>query len=139
LLPTVFAYHTDRDHAIGCRAENVLARAGVGRQRSGVPDLLWDDVRDWFDPQENGVLPDVCVPDTTIADRQTVVDLVRSRGWAYEYSADSEVRRVPDRVEDMPGRMPRAPVLLIRSFYSTASLRTYAATSSCSGKDSKFG
>jgi hypothetical protein len=83
--------------------------------------------------------PDVCVPDTTIADRQTVVDLVRSRGWAYEYSADSEVRRVPDRVEDMPGRMPRAPVLLIRSFYSTASLRTYAATSSCSGKDSKFG
>jgi hypothetical protein len=97
---------------MGLQAENVLAGMGVDRQRGGVPDLLWDDVREWFDPEENGVLPDVCVPDATVADWQRVVDLVRSRGWAYEYSEDSEVRRVPDRAEDMLGRMPEAMVML---------------------------
>nr|WP_322770105.1 hypothetical protein [Frankia sp. Cr1] len=69
-----------------------------------VPDLLWDDVREWFDPEENGSLPDVHVPDTTIADWQAVVDLVRSRGWAYEYSVDGRVVRLPHRVEDMLNR-----------------------------------
>jgi hypothetical protein len=69
-----------------------------------VPDLLWDDVRDWFNPDENEMLPDVRVPDTTAADWQAVVDLLRSRGWGYEYSEDGEVRRVPDRVEDVLGR-----------------------------------
>jgi hypothetical protein len=77
-----------------------------------MPDLLWDDVREWFDPEANGVLPDVCVPDATLADWQAVVDLVRSRGWAYEYSEDGEVRRLSDRVEDMLSRMHHAAVLL---------------------------
>ncbi|WP_238010254.1 hypothetical protein KZZ52_53235 [Dactylosporangium sp. AC04546] len=77
-----------------------------------MPDLVWDDVRAWFDPEVNGVLPDVCVPDTTVADWQAVVDLVRSRGWAYEYSENGEVRRMPGQVEDMLSRGAEAGVML---------------------------
>ncbi|QSB14994.1 hypothetical protein JQS43_00965 [Natronosporangium hydrolyticum] len=66
-----------------------------------MPDLLWDDVREWLDPEVNGTLPDVCVPNTTRADWQAVVELVRSKGWAYEYSVDGRVLRLPHRVEDM--------------------------------------
>ncbi|GAA4982666.1 hypothetical protein GCM10025734_04090 [Kitasatospora paranensis] len=37
-------------------------RAGVrARQHGGMPDLLWDDVKDFFDPDLMGALPDVCV------------------------------------------------------------------------------
>lgn len=77
-----------------------------------MPDLLWDDVKAWFDPEVNGVLPDVCVPDATMADWQAVVDLVRSKGWAYEYVEDGRVRRVPARVEDMLKRGAEAAVML---------------------------
>lgn len=66
-----------------------------------MPDLAWDDVEEWFDPVSNGMLPDVYVPDTTVNDWQAVVDLVRSKGWAYEYAVDGRVVRVPHRVEDM--------------------------------------
>jgi hypothetical protein len=51
-----------------------------------MPDLLWDDVRNFFDPDLMGALPDVRVPNTSVADWQAVLDLVRSRGWAYAYS-----------------------------------------------------
>ena len=60
-----------------------------------MPDLWWDDVREWFDPDENGVLPNVTVPGTSVGDWQAVLDLVRSKGWAYEYSEDGLVGRVP--------------------------------------------
>ncbi len=66
-----------------------------------VSDLAWDDVWEWFDPELNGVLPDVYVPDATVADWQAVVDLVRSAGLAYEYAVDGRVVRMPHRVEDM--------------------------------------
>jgi hypothetical protein len=52
------------------------------------------------------------VPGTTVADWQAVVDLVRSRGWAYEYSEDGAVQRVPGRVEDVLGRRGEANVML---------------------------
>ena len=77
-----------------------------------VPDVVWEDVKEWFDPEVNGVLPDACVPDTTAADWQAVVDLVRSKGWAYEYVEDGRVLRVPDRVEDMFKRRAEAAVML---------------------------
>lgn len=31
-------------------------------------DVLWDDVRQWFDPVGNGSAPDVIVAGTTVAD-----------------------------------------------------------------------
>ncbi|MET7330811.1 hypothetical protein [Nonomuraea sp. NPDC005650] len=58
-------------------------------------DLLWEEVKDLFDPEVNGVLPDVCVPNTSIEDWQAVFDLVRSKGWRYEYCVDGVPLRLP--------------------------------------------
>lgn len=77
-----------------------------------VPDLLWDDVSSWFDPEIYGRLPDVHVPDTTAADWQAIFDLVRSKGWAYEYSIDGRLTRLPHRVEDVMGRQDKETVEL---------------------------
>ena len=52
-----------------------------------MPDLLWDDVRNFFDPDLMGALPDGRVPDTSVEDWQAVFDLVRSRGWTWAWSA----------------------------------------------------
>ena len=68
-----------------------------------MPDLRWDDVASWFHPEWNGALPDLHVPDTTAEDWQAVVDLVRSKGWAYEYLVGSRATRLPARVEDFEG------------------------------------
>ncbi|MFG6200315.1 hypothetical protein [Nonomuraea sp. JJY05] len=58
-------------------------------------DLLWEEVKDLFDTEMNGVLPDVCVPDTSTEDWQAVFDLVRSKGWRHEYSVDGIPLRLP--------------------------------------------
>ncbi|MET7733229.1 hypothetical protein ABZT02_17925 [Streptomyces sp. NPDC005402] len=68
-----------------------------------MPDLLWDDVKNFFDPDLMGPLPDVTVPGTSPADWQAVLDLVRSRGWSYAYSEDGVAVRLP-RAADMPAR-----------------------------------
>jgi hypothetical protein len=47
--------------------------------------LLWSDVQVWFDPDLNGTLPDVHVPDTTVEDWRALVDLVQSEGWQFTY------------------------------------------------------
>jgi hypothetical protein len=46
-----------------------------------VPDLQWDDVKEWFDPYTNGTLPDVIVQDATLTDWATLLGLIRSEGW----------------------------------------------------------
>ena len=51
-----------------------------------MPDLLWDDVRWFFDPGVMGALPDVCVPGASVEDWQSVLDLVVAQGWAFQYS-----------------------------------------------------
>ncbi|MEV4291216.1 hypothetical protein AB0K40_37400 [Nonomuraea bangladeshensis] len=55
-----------------------------------MPDLKWDDVKVLFDPEVNGVLPDVVVERTTVEDWQLLLDLVREQGWQYAYSVDGE-------------------------------------------------
>jgi hypothetical protein len=75
-------------------------------------DVRWDDVREWFDPEANGSLPDVCVRGTTIADWQGLIDLIRSQGWAVEYSEDGRILRLPDRAEDLLDRHDGAGVVL---------------------------
>lgn len=47
--------------------------------------LLWDDVRNFFDPDLMGALPDLSVAGTSVEDWQAVFDLIRSSGWAWEY------------------------------------------------------
>ncbi|ALV49064.1 hypothetical protein ACWDMR_09985 [Streptomyces althioticus] len=50
-----------------------------------MPDLLWDDVRNFFDPDLMGALPDLSVTGTSVEDWQAVFELIRSSGWAWEY------------------------------------------------------
>ncbi|MFI9552096.1 hypothetical protein [Nonomuraea endophytica] len=57
---------------------------------NAVPDLLWDDVKVLFDPEINGVLPDVIVEGTAVEDWQMLLDLVQTQGWQYAYSLDGE-------------------------------------------------
>ncbi|MGW3128091.1 hypothetical protein [Streptomyces sp. NPDC001123] len=66
-------------------------------------DLLWDDVRCFFDPDLVNYLPDVCVPDTSVEDWQAVLDLVAERGWTCRYSEGETVRPVP-RAESVLSR-----------------------------------
>jgi hypothetical protein len=73
-----------------------------------VPDLLWDEVKDLFDPEVHGVLPDVRVTRTSLADWQAAIDLPRSRGWAYQYEVDGQIVRMPVRIEDVLVRVPHA-------------------------------
>lgn len=75
-----------------------------------MPDLLWDDVREWFEP--DGSLLDAYVLETTVADWQAFVDLVRSKGWRFTYSEDNQPRRLPHRVENVLARRGEMAVLL---------------------------
>lgn len=52
------------------------------------------------------------VPGTGVADWQAVVDLVRSRGWAYEYLVDGRVTRLPADVVDVLDRREQTMVEL---------------------------
>ena len=70
----------------GARQGNRAAFGRVGGQHGGMPDLLWDDVKDFFDPDLMGALPDLSVADTSVEDWQAVFELVRSSGWTWEYS-----------------------------------------------------
>ncbi|WP_017580182.1 hypothetical protein [Nocardiopsis valliformis] len=58
-------------------------------------DLLWDDVKDLFDPHTMGSLPDLRIPDTTVNDWQTLLHLVVERGWRHRYSEGDAVAPLP--------------------------------------------
>ncbi|GAB2469758.1 hypothetical protein GCM10027162_76200 [Streptomyces incanus] len=44
-------------------------------------DLLWDDVKCFFDPELPGALPDLCTPDASAQDWRAVLDLVVASAW----------------------------------------------------------
>ncbi|MFE3112397.1 hypothetical protein ACFXKJ_29905 [Kitasatospora indigofera] len=64
-----------------------------------MPDLLWDDVKDFFDPDLMGALPDVSVVGTSVEDWQAVFDLVGSKGWTWEYSVGGVAGPLPSAAE----------------------------------------
>ncbi|MFC6020101.1 hypothetical protein ACFP2T_28390 [Plantactinospora solaniradicis] len=64
-------------------------------------DLLWDDVKQWFDPVGNGSAPDVIVADTTLAHWQLVFDLIRSRGWLCRCERGDRETAVPESAADL--------------------------------------
>ncbi|MBC2878357.1 MULTISPECIES: hypothetical protein [Streptomyces] len=68
-----------------------------------MPDLLWNDVRNLFDPDLMGELPYLTVPGTSAEDWQAVFDLVRSSGWEWEF-----------RVGGVPAPLPPAADVLSR-------------------------
>lgn len=72
-----------------------MCRIGESGQHGGVADLLWDDVKRFFDPDLMGSLPDVRVPDASVDDWQAVLDLVVEKGWKYQYSEGETVLPVP--------------------------------------------
>ena len=67
----------------------------AGGQHGGVSDLLWEDVRNFFDPDLMGSLPDVRVPDASVEDWQAVLDLVVSAGWDFDHSVGEDVLPLP--------------------------------------------
>ena len=75
-----------------------------------VPDLLWEDVSRLFEP--DGSLLDAYVFETTVADWQNFVDLVRPAGWWFTYSEDGYAVRLPERVEEVLARSGEMAVLL---------------------------
>ncbi|MBT2445338.1 hypothetical protein J7E93_35715 [Streptomyces sp. ISL-36] len=100
-------------------------RAG---QHGGVTDLLWDDVKCFFDPELMGSLPDVRVPNASVEDWQAVLDLVAEKAWKCQYSEGEAVLPVP-RAEAVLSRpadaecpdlrvWPSADVLAIFRFYA---------------------
>ncbi|MDX3646047.1 hypothetical protein [Streptomyces sp. MB09-02B] len=60
-----------------------------------MPDLVWDEVRDCFDPGLMGALPDLHVPDTSAEDWQALLDLVAEKGWRHEYIEGTTPLAVP--------------------------------------------
>ncbi|CAL9335228.1 hypothetical protein SUDANB176_00151 [Streptomyces sp. enrichment culture] len=58
-------------------------------------DLLWDEVKCFFDPDLMGPLPDVRVPDVSVEGWQAVLDLVAEKGWKCQYSEGETVLPVP--------------------------------------------
>ncbi|PWV46810.1 hypothetical protein [Nocardiopsis sp. L17-MgMaSL7] len=92
-------------------------------------DLLWDDVKDLFDPHTMGSLPDLRVPNTAVNDWQTLLDLVVERGWEYQYSEGGAAAPLP-RARTVLSRpadaecpelrvRPSGGVLAIFRFYAT--------------------
>ncbi|MFJ2665802.1 hypothetical protein ACIO14_15770 [Nocardia fluminea] len=65
-------------------------------------DLLWKEVKNFFDPNLMGTLPDLWVPDVTVADWQGVFDLVQSSGWPWDYLEGDTVRPLPPAAEVLP-------------------------------------
>jgi hypothetical protein len=77
--------------------------AWLSGQHGRVSDLLWDDVRNFFDPDLMGTLPDVWVADVSVDDWQAVLDLVGGSGWRSEYSVGDVVMPLP-RAEQVLSR-----------------------------------
>jgi hypothetical protein len=78
--------------------------AWLSGQHGRVSDLLWDDVRNFFDPDLTG-RPDVWVADTSVDDWQALLDLVGDSDWKSEYSVGDVVVPLP-RAEQVLSRLP---------------------------------
>ncbi|MEV0157229.1 hypothetical protein AB0H57_26360 [Micromonospora sp. NPDC050686] len=57
--------------------------------------LVWDDVKNFFDPNLMGALPDVRVEDASVEDWQAVFELVQTQGWRWEYCVGDAVVPLP--------------------------------------------
>ena len=84
-------------------------------------DLLWDEVKNFFDPDLMGTLPDVFVPGASVEDWQTLFELAQKRNWQWQYTegltelplppAASVLARSPDsdiaelRIWPVPGML----------------------------------
>ncbi|GGT46038.1 hypothetical protein ACFFV7_38830 [Nonomuraea spiralis] len=65
-----------------------------------------------FETVQHG-LPDLFVPGATVEDWQSVLDLVRARGWQWRYSEGDTVLPMPTAAEVL-ARPPEAETVLLR-------------------------
>ncbi|QEU96780.1 hypothetical protein [Streptomyces kanamyceticus] len=93
-----------------------------------MPDLVWDDVRDLFDPEAVGALPDVSVAGTSVTDWQAVFDLVRSSGWPWEYLEGGIAGRLPPAAEVL-ARPADADTVVLRVWPAPEVLMIFRPTS----------
>ena len=63
--------------------------------------MRWEDDEEWFDPSQNGSAPDVVVPDTSVADWDVLLGLIRSAGWRCEYEFGEERRPLPSAAAEL--------------------------------------
>ena len=68
-----------------------------------VSELLWNDVKGFFDLEWEGCLPDVWIAGTVVEDWQAVLDLIGASGWRSEYSEGGVVMPLP-RAEEVLSR-----------------------------------
>ncbi|MEU0600133.1 hypothetical protein ABZ484_18100 [Streptomyces sp. NPDC006393] len=78
-----------------------------------MPDLLWDEVRSFFDPDLMGTLPEVWVGDASVEDWQAVLDLVEDSGWRHDYLEGEAVIPLPS-AEKVLSRPANAECPLLR-------------------------
>lgn len=69
-----------------------------------MPDLLWDEVKNFFDPDLMGALPDLFVPGASVEDWQALFGLIQTRNWQWRYS---------EGLTELP--LPLAAAVLARS------------------------
>ncbi|GAA5162071.1 MULTISPECIES: hypothetical protein [Amycolatopsis] len=65
-----------------------------------MPDLRWEEVKNFFDADLMGSLPDVWVEGASAGDWQAVFDLVRTSGWSWEYRVGEVITALPTRGAD---------------------------------------
>ncbi|MEU4640543.1 hypothetical protein [Micromonospora sp. NPDC023814] len=82
-----------------------------------MPDLVWDEVKNFFDPNLTGSLPDLRVEDASVEDWQALFDLVQTQGWRWEYSEGDVVLPLP----------PAAAVVARPADAETPTLRVWPA------------
>ncbi|MEU8897281.1 hypothetical protein [Nocardia sp. NPDC048505] len=76
-------------------------------------DLLWGAVKNFFNPDLMGTLPDIYVHDTSVEDWQAVFDLIQSKGWPFEYSEGLRLRQLPSAAEVL-SRPDDAEIVMVR-------------------------
>jgi hypothetical protein len=76
--------------------------------------LRWDEVKEWFDPYENGSVPDLVVAGTSRADWAALLTLVRSRGWRGDYEVGDDRGEVPASAADLFTADPKGALRSLR-------------------------
>lgn len=71
------------------------ARAARRADNSRVTNPQWSQVKDWFDPHENGTVPDLVVAGTSLGDWEALLALIRTQGWRREYDFDDHRTEPP--------------------------------------------
>jgi hypothetical protein len=89
-----------------------------------VADLLWDEVKEFFDPDLMGALPDLLVPGASVDDWQAVLDLVDERGWKHQYCDGQAVVPVP-RAETVLSRASDAASPDLRVWFAADALAIF--------------